>query len=100
MSERPAVSEHDSDHELPGLIDWGDALLDATTRAEQDRLVRRRRHRRRRALSALAAIGVLAVPGAVLATRALWHDGGAAAPKTAQPTTATEPTAARPPGVS
>ena len=72
MTERPAVPEHD--HELPGLIDWGDALLDATMRAEQDRAAGRRRRRRRRAIPALAAIGVLAVPGAVVATRSIWDD--------------------------
>jgi hypothetical protein len=74
VTERPAVSEHDNDHQLPGLIDWGDALLDATTRAEQDRVGRRRRRRRRRAIPALAAVGVLAVPGAVVATRSIWDD--------------------------
>lgn len=72
MTERPAVSDHD--HELPGLIDWGDSLLDATMRAEQDRADRRRRRWRRRAIPALAAIGVLAVPGAVVATRSIWDD--------------------------
>lgn len=72
MTERPAVSDHD--HELPGLIDWGDALLDATMREEQDRAARHRRRWRRRAIPALAAIGVLAVPGAVVATRSIWDD--------------------------
>jgi hypothetical protein len=72
VTEPPAVSEHDP--ELPGLIDWGDALLDATMRAEQDRAAGRRRRRRRRAIPALAAIGVLAVPGAVVATHSIWDD--------------------------
>lgn len=88
MTERPAV--HDDERDLPGLIGWGDTLLEATERAERaggadDRRARRRRFRRRRAIPLLAAIGVLVVPGAVVATRSIWDD----------PVTAVDPAAPR-----
>jgi hypothetical protein len=85
VTERPSVSDHDP--ELPGLIDWGDSLLDATMRAEQERAARRRRNWRRRAIPALAAIGVLAVPGAVVATRSIWDDPVAPVTPTEDPST-------------
>lgn len=73
MTNRPAVSD-DHGPELPGLIDWGDELLSATVRAEEERASRSRRRWRRRVIPALAAIGVLLVPGAVVATRSIWDD--------------------------
>jgi hypothetical protein len=69
----PGVSD-DHGPELPGLIDWGDALLEATARAEEERTTRRRRRRRTRLIPAFAAVAVLAVPGAVVATRSIWDD--------------------------
>lgn len=73
MTHRPGVSD-DHGHDLPGLIDWGDELLSATARAEEERVARSRSRRRRRAIPALAALGVLLVPGAVVATRSIWDD--------------------------
>jgi hypothetical protein len=73
VTERPAVSE-DHGHDLPGLLDWGDELLSATVRAEEERAARSRSRRRRRAIPVLAALGVLLVPGAVVATRSIWDD--------------------------
>lgn len=75
MTQRFGVSDdHDHSHDLPGLIDWGDELLSATARAEQERAVRSRSRWRRRAIPVLAALGVLLVPGAVVATRSIWDD--------------------------
>lgn len=73
MTKRSGVSE-DHGHDLPGLIDWGDELLSATARAEQERADRSRTRWRRRAIPVLAALGVLLVPGAVVATRSIWDD--------------------------
>lgn len=73
MTERSGVSE-DHGHDLPGLIDWGDELLSATARVEQERAARSRTRWRRRAIPVLAALGVLLVPGAVVATRSIWDD--------------------------
>jgi hypothetical protein len=73
VTKRPAVSD-DHGHDLPGLINWGDELLSATARAEDERAGRSRSRWRRRAIPALAAIGVLLVPGAVVATRSIWDD--------------------------
>jgi hypothetical protein len=73
VTERPAVSD-DHGHDLPGLIDWGDELLSATARAEEARATRCRRRWTRRTVPALAAVGVLLVPGAVVATRSIWDD--------------------------
>lgn len=75
MTQRSGVSDdHDHGHDLPGLIDWGDELLSATARAEQERAARTRSRWRRRAIPVLAALGVLLVPGAVVATRSIWDD--------------------------
>jgi hypothetical protein len=73
VTERPAVSD-DHGPDLPGLIDWGDQLLSATAREEEARATRSRRRWRRRTVPALAAVGVLLVPGAVVATRTIWDD--------------------------
>ncbi|HET6509304.1 MAG TPA: hypothetical protein VFG42_21080 [Baekduia sp.] len=73
MTNRPAVSD-DHGPDLPGLIDWGDELLSATARVEHERAARSRSRRRRRTIPVLAAIGVLLVPGAVVATRSIWDD--------------------------
>lgn len=70
MTERPGVAD-DHGHDLPGLLGWGDELLSATARAEEERAAR---SRRRRAIPVLAALGVLLVPGAVVATRSIWDD--------------------------
>jgi hypothetical protein len=73
VTDRPAVSD-DHGHDLPGLIDWGDQLLSATARAEELRAERSRSRWKRRAIPVLAALGVLLVPGAVVATRSIWDD--------------------------
>jgi hypothetical protein len=73
VTNRPGVSD-DHGHDLPGLIDWGDQLLSATARAEQERAARSRSRWRRRTIPLLAALGVLLVPGAVVATRSIWDD--------------------------
>jgi hypothetical protein len=73
VTERPGVRA-DHGHDLPGLIDWGDELLSATARAEEERAARSRSRWRRRAIPVLAAVGVLIVPGAVVATRSIWDD--------------------------
>lgn len=73
MTQGSGVSD-DHGHDLPGLIDWGDELLIATARAEEERAARSRSRWRRRTIPVLAAIGVLLVPGAVVATRSIWDD--------------------------
>jgi hypothetical protein len=55
---------------LPGLVEWGDELFEATLRAEQPR----RRRRARRAIPVLAVVGVFVIPGAVVATQSIWDD--------------------------
>jgi hypothetical protein len=73
VTQRSGVSD-DHGHDLPGLLDWGDELLSATARAEEERAARSRSRWRRRAIPVLAALGVLVVPGAVVATRSIWDD--------------------------
>jgi hypothetical protein len=73
VTHRPGVSD-DHGHDLPGLLDWGDELLSATARAEEERAARSRTRWRRRTIPVLAALGVLLVPGAVVATRSIWDD--------------------------
>lgn len=76
MTERPAV--RDGERELPGLLDWGDELFEATLRAERGGAGRgvggRWRTRRRAAMVLVATSAVLVVPGAVVATRSVWDD--------------------------
>jgi hypothetical protein len=80
VSERPVAreDERDRDRDLPGLLEWGDVLLEATGRAEAVRAGAPGRRRRwlapRRAIPALAAVFALLVPGAVVATRSIWDD--------------------------
>ena len=85
MSERPSPrqDERERDRDLPGLLEWGDVLLEATGRAETPAR-RRRWPARRGALPALAAALVLLVAGAVVATRGLW-DGDPSAPAARTP---------------
>lgn len=87
MTERPGVGDgHGPD--LPGLIDWGDQLLTATAREEEERAARSRNRWRRRGIPVLAALGVLLVPGAVVATRSIWDDPiGAVGPEAPAATT-------------
>ena len=82
MTEPRAV--RDGGRDLPGLLDWGDELLEATLRAEHERPghddPRRRRRPRRRAIPVLAMVAALLVPGAVVATRSLRDDPVASTP--------------------
>jgi hypothetical protein len=78
VTERRAV--RDGERDLPGLLDWGDELLEATVRAEgrhgRARGGGRRRPARRGAILALTTAAILLVPGAVVATRSIWDDPG------------------------
>jgi hypothetical protein len=80
------VSDPQGLRDLPGLLDWGDELYEATVRAEREApgassrvggARAGRRHRwvpPRRAIPLLAAGLALVVPGAVVATRSIWDD--------------------------
>jgi hypothetical protein len=70
VSDRPGLREPEPEHGLPSLLDWGDALYEATLRAEHSRRERRRRVSGR-LIGVLVLVGVLAVPGAVVATRSI-----------------------------
>jgi hypothetical protein len=76
VSEPRAV--RDGERDLPGLLDWGDELLEATVRAEgghgRSRSGGRRRPARRGAIVALTTVAVLLVPGAVVTLRSIWDD--------------------------
>lgn len=82
MTGRRAV--RDGERDLPGLLDWGDELLEATLRAEHERPARddtrRRRRRRRRAIPVLTVAAMLLVSGAVAATRGNRDDPVASTP--------------------
>jgi hypothetical protein len=66
VTETPGLRDPD----LPGLVEWGDELFEATLRAEQPR----RRRTARRAIPILAVVGVFVIPGAVVATQSIWDD--------------------------
>jgi hypothetical protein len=76
VSERRAV--RDDERDLPGLLDWGDELLEATLRAERVGDARgaggRWRTRRRAILVLAVTSAALVVPGAVVATHSIWDD--------------------------